>query len=164
MASIKVVDRDLTQGNLHRNIWYLAVPMILETGIQNIAQLLDTYWVGRLGSAALAAVPLISIFDPTPQVVEIGSLAFRIVAPTLVASTLGVVLGRGFDGAGDTVPAMAINLFTLWGIEAALAFVLSRHTSLGLTGIWWARAIANVANGFLFALWFRTGRWKRRKV
>jgi len=27
-------------------------------GVQNIAQVLDTYWVGRLGSAALAAVTI----------------------------------------------------------------------------------------------------------
>jgi len=49
---------DLTSGHLHRNIWYLAVPMMLETGILNVAQVLDTYWVGRLGSAALAAVTI----------------------------------------------------------------------------------------------------------
>ena len=49
-------DRDLTSGSLHRAIWYLALPMMLETGIMNVAQVLDTYWVGQLGSAALAAV------------------------------------------------------------------------------------------------------------
>lgn len=29
---------------------------------------------------------------------------------------------------------------------------------------WWGRAIANMANGLLFALWFRRGRWKRTEV
>ena len=50
--------RDLTSGSLHRNIWYLALPMMSETGIMNVAQVLDTYWVSRLGSAALAAVTI----------------------------------------------------------------------------------------------------------
>ena len=50
--------RDLTTGSLNRAIWYLAPAMMLETGIMNVAQLLDTYWVGRLGSAALAAVTI----------------------------------------------------------------------------------------------------------
>ena len=50
--------RDLTSGSLHRNIWYLALPMMLETGIMNVSQVLDTYWVSRLGSAALAAVTI----------------------------------------------------------------------------------------------------------
>ena len=43
-------ERDLTTGSLHRAIWYLAPPMMLETGILNVSQILDTYWVGRLGS------------------------------------------------------------------------------------------------------------------
>ena len=50
--------RDLTKGSLHRDIWYLAPPMMLETGILNVVQILDTYWVGQLGSAALAAVTI----------------------------------------------------------------------------------------------------------
>jgi len=50
--------RDLTTGNIHRNIWTLAVPMILEMGTLSVTQIVDTYWVGKLGSAALAAVTI----------------------------------------------------------------------------------------------------------
>ncbi|HDD23885.1 MAG TPA: MATE family efflux transporter [Chloroflexi bacterium] len=133
----------------------------------------SAWWVSAYGATYMAAFsmllfvfarPLIHIFDPTLEVVEIGATALRIVAPSLIASALGIVLARSFDGAGDTVPAMMINLFTLWGIETTLSLILSRWTSLGLTGIWWARTLANVANGLLLAIWFRIGRWKRRKV
>ena len=86
------------------------------------------------------------------------------IAPSLIASAVGVVLARGFDGAGNTVPAMAINLLTLWGTEIPVALALSRWLGLGATGVWWGRAIANVANGALFALWFRRGGWKRKEV
>ena len=51
-------ERDLTSGSLHRNIWFLSIPMILEMGILNVIQVLDTLWVGKLGSAALAAVTI----------------------------------------------------------------------------------------------------------
>jgi len=74
------------------------------------------------------------------------------------------VLARGFDGAGDTVPAMAVNLLTLWGVEVTFSYALARWLGLGIVGIWWGRAIANLANGLLFASWFRLGRWKQRKV
>ena len=50
--------RDLTTGSIHRNIWILAVPMILEMATLSVAQIVDTYWVGKLGSAALAAVTI----------------------------------------------------------------------------------------------------------
>ena len=82
----------------------------------------------------------------------------------MIANAAGVVLARGFDGAGNTVPAMTINLLTLWLLEVPLAYALSRWTGLGITGVWYGRAIANIANGVLFAVWFRRGKWKERVV
>ena len=50
--------RDLTTGSIHRNIWTLAVSMILEMATLSVTQIMATYWVGKLGSAALAAVTI----------------------------------------------------------------------------------------------------------
>jgi len=128
----------------------------------------NAYTAGYMAVAATLlfafAQPLIELFDPTPQVVDIGAACLRTVAPSLVPAAVGVVLARGFDGAGDTAPAMAVNLLTLWGMEAPLAFGLAHWVGLGVAGVWWGRAIANVANGLLFAIWFQLGRWKRRVV
>jgi putative MATE family efflux protein len=133
----------------------------------------SAWWVSAysavyMGVAALlltiSAPSLIALFDPTPEVVAFGTDCVRVVAWSMIGSAGGVVLARGFDGAGNTVPAMAINLLTLWGMELPLAFGLSRWLGLGVTGVWWGRAIANLANGLLFALWFRRGRWKERQV
>jgi Na+-driven multidrug efflux pump len=110
------------------------------------------------------APALIAFFDPTPQVVAFGTECIRIVAWSMIASAMGVVLARGFDGAGNTVPAMTINLITLWGMELPLAYGLSRWLGLGATGVFWGRALANLANGLFFAVWFRRGGWKRRDV
>jgi putative MATE family efflux protein len=133
----------------------------------------SAWWVGAYSAGYMVvaatiltvlANPLIALFDPTPQVVALGSECLRIVAWSMVLSSVGVVLARSFDGAGNTVPAMAINLLTLWCMEVPVAFGLSRWLGLGVTGVWWGRAIANLANGLLFALWFRRGRWKEREV
>jgi putative MATE family efflux protein len=133
----------------------------------------SAWWVSAYTAAYIAmaaallfffAQPLIRFFDPTPQVVTLGTECLRVVAWPLVASAVGVVLARGFDGAGNTVPAMAINLITLWGMEVPVAYGLSQWAGLGVTGIWWGRAVANLANGLLFAFWFRRGRWKQKEV
>jgi len=133
----------------------------------------SAWWVAAYNVSLLAAFaavflaftrPLIAVFDPTPEVVDLGSQCLRIVAPSLIFSAVGVVLARGFDGAGNTVPAMFVNLLTLWGMEVPLSYGLSQWTGLGITGVWVGRALANTANGLLFALWFRLGRWKRKKV
>lgn len=122
------------------------------------------YMVVVAGLLFTLADTLVVLFDDTPQVVAFGSQCLRIVALSLLASSVGVVLARAFDGAGNTIPAMAINLLTLWGMEIPLALWLSRGLGFGATGIWWGRALANLSNGAVFALWFRRGRWKHRKV
>jgi putative MATE family efflux protein len=110
------------------------------------------------------ARPLIELFDPTPQVVAFGSACLRTVSLSLIASAIGIVLARAFDGAGDTVPAAVVNLTSLWGVEVVLSFALARGLGLGTDGIWMGRAAANTVNGLMFAIWFRLGRWKKREV
>jgi Na+-driven multidrug efflux pump len=133
----------------------------------------SAWWVTAYAAGYMATVavvlfvfarPLVSLFDPTPAVVEFGTDCLRVVAPALVASAVGVVLARGFDGAGNTVPAMMINLVSLWLTEIPVAFGLSRWLGLGASGVWWGRAAANLTNGLLFAGWFKRGRWKEREV
>jgi len=133
----------------------------------------SAWWVAAYSAGYMAACALLltafapqlmHLFDPTPQVVALGTECLRVVAWSMVFSAVGVVLARGFDGAGNTVPAMTVNLLTLWVLEVPLAFGLSRWLALGVTGVWWGRAIANVGNGLLFAAWFRRGRWKERDV
>jgi len=133
----------------------------------------STWWVTAYDASLLAAFavvfftfarPLVAFFDPTPEVVDIGAECLRIVAPSLIFSAVGVVLARAFDGAGNTMPAMFVNLLTLWGLEAPLSYGLAQGTGLGITGVWVGRAFSNLANGLLFAFWFRLGRWKRKKV
>jgi Na+-driven multidrug efflux pump len=81
-----------------------------------------------------------------------------------VASAVGVVLSRGLDGAGKTTPAVGINLLSLWGVEVAAVFILSQGLGLGVVGVWWGRALANLANGLLFGWSFLRGRWKQKDV
>jgi putative MATE family efflux protein len=132
------------------------------------AWLVSAYTAIYMAAAGLLlfifARPLITLFDPTPEVVAFGTESLRIIAPSLLPTAVGIVLARGFDGAGNTVPAMAINLISLWGMEVPLAYGLSRWLGLGILGVWWGRALANLANGALFAGWFRRGKWKERKV
>jgi Na+-driven multidrug efflux pump len=130
-------------------------------------------WVGAYAAGYLLTVttllflfarPLVALFDPTPEVVAIGTTCIRIISFSIVVDGVGFIFGRGLDGAGNTKPSAVINLLTLWGLQLPLAFALSRWSGLGLTGIWIGRAAANVANGLLYAAWFRGGKWKEREI
>lgn len=48
--------RDYTRGSILRAILLLAVPMVMEMLMQSIFELVDAYFVGKLGAAALNAV------------------------------------------------------------------------------------------------------------
>ena len=131
------------------------------------------WWVAAYTAGYMAVVsallfvfarPLVTVFDATPEVVAYGAECLRVVAPTLAASAIGVVLARCFDGAGNTVPAMVVNLLSLWATEIPVAVGFSRWLGMGASGVWWGRAVANLVNGLLFAYWFTRGRWKERDV
>jgi len=122
------------------------------------------YMVVAAGFLFFMAEPLVKLFDPTPEVVTIGTECTRVIAFSMIGSAVGVVLARGFDGAGNTVPAMVINLLSLWALEVPFAYGFSRWLDMGTTGIWWGRVIANLANGLFFMIWFRRGRWKLKDV
>lgn len=110
------------------------------------------------------AEPIVAVFNNTPEVVDLGAQALRIFAVGYVFSALGSVIARSFDGAGNTVPAMVINLLTLWGLQIPLAWLLSQLLGWGTTGLWVGISAANVANGLIYAFWFQRGRWKQREV
>jgi putative MATE family efflux protein len=112
----------------------------------------------------LFAESIISIFNDTPEVVALGAQALRIFSIGYIFSAAGSVIARAFDGAGNTVPAMVINLLTLWGIQIPLAWLLSQALGWGTAGLWVGISAANVANGFIYAAWFKCGRWKQREV
>ena len=112
----------------------------------------------------LYAESIVAAFNDTPAVVALGAQALRIFSIGYVFSAVGVVMARAFDGAGNTVPAMVINLVTLWGIQIPLAWLLSQALGWGTIGLWAGITAANVANGCIFAVWFRRGRWKQRVV
>ncbi|PWH86179.1 MATE family efflux transporter [Brumimicrobium oceani] len=51
-------DRNLTQGSILSSLINLSVPIILANALQSMYQLIDTFWLGRLGVNAVAAVSL----------------------------------------------------------------------------------------------------------
>jgi putative MATE family efflux protein len=123
-----------------------------------------TYMLAVTTLLVVFAEPLITFFDPTPEVVAIGTTCIRIIAFSLVLDGIGIVLGRSMDGAGNTVPTAIVNLVTLWGLQLPAASALSQWLGFGLVGIWVGRALANAANGLLLGAWFLRGKWKEREV
>ncbi len=63
-------------------------------------------------------------------------------------------------GAGSMVSTMVLSIVGLWVLQFPIAYVFSKHTALGLDGIWWAYAVQNVLTALITWAWFARGKWK----
>lgn len=106
-----------------------------------------------------------AFFVPHSEAAIAESAAFiRITAFTFGCIGLMHVIAGTLRGAGSTTSAMMLSLIATWVIMFPLAYVLSRHTSLGARGIWWSYPITNVISAIIGVVWFLGGDWKKTKL
>ncbi len=104
----------------------------------------------------------IRIFTPDTDVIEIGTVYLRFLAPTFGFIAFSLVLGKALNGAGDTFSPMVITLGSQLVVGLGLVIILSHL--IGLNGVWIGIALSNVVQGIAMWLWYHTGRWKSIKM
>ncbi len=110
------------------------------------------------------AEPIVRLFNNDPGLVAIGAPFLRIATVGYLFLGINSALSNCISGAGDTLPNMIINIGMIWIAQIPLAYLLSNHTGLGFNGIRWAIAIAIIVAGIAYFAYFRSGRWKLKKV
>jgi Na+-driven multidrug efflux pump len=123
--------------------------------------------VGLIGVVCLVyfffPVPLMRLFSADSEVIDAGVRYMRMVAIVEMFMGVEIVLIGALSGAGDTaVPMVITSLFAAARVPAAA--LLSGPAGLGVDGIWVAIGLSVVVRGILMSAWFRTGRWKRRRL
>jgi putative MATE family efflux protein len=104
---------------------------------------------------------ILSMFIHHEPVLQIGVQYLRIVAPCYFLFALMFVSNGVVNGAGQTIVTMLFSLISLWMVRVPLAAYLSRHTSLGMKGIWIAMAAGFVVTAGVSFLYYLSGRWKK---
>jgi len=102
------------------------------------------------------------IFSDDLEVIGIGSDFLQWLSPTFGFIAFSLVLGKALNGAGDTFSPMMITLAAQLGVGLVLVILLSHY--IGLKGVWIGIALSNVVQGGAMWFWYRTGRWKTKKV
>ena len=85
-AAVRAAPRDYTSGSLGRAVLLLAVPMVLEMGMQSVFSVVDVYFVGRLGPEAVA---ILGLSDSLLALVFAVSIGLSMGAAALVARRIG---------------------------------------------------------------------------
>ncbi|WP_121820228.1 MATE family efflux transporter [Halostella salina] len=106
----------------------------------------------------LGAGNIVAVFSDDPQVVEVGRLFLRYVAPTFGFTGIFHAYKGAFRGAGQTLTAAAVSIAMLGGIRLPVAWFAAGP--FGPEGIWLAFAVSNVCGAVMGYAWYRRGTWR----
>jgi putative MATE family efflux protein len=119
---------EITDGSLLRALLVLAAPLIAQNLTQVVQQVVDIFWVGRLGAEAVAAVGL--VFPVTAVLGVLVALTPHVATQVLVSQRVGAG-----DEAGARVVAVhgvAIGVFA--GVVVAVAGHAAAESIVSLFG------------------------------
>ena len=112
----------------------------------------------------LGAEPIARLFNSDPELVATATTFLRISTVGYVALGALLILMLVLIATGDTLPPMLILSASLWLGAVLPVFLLTQFTSIGIIGVRWVLVTPAVMTALGLALYYRSGRWTRRKV
>jgi putative MATE family efflux protein len=107
---------------------------------------------------------VVRIFSNDAGLVSISSVFLRIGIVNFMMMGPASVLTSFLNGVGDTVVPLVASLVSMWGMQLPLAMFLPKIGNLGVYGIRWSMAIALSVRAITYVIYFKVGKWKRRKL
>ncbi len=126
----------------------------LFTSVMTISSLIVWFW----------AENVVCIFNTEPALVEITSTFLRMNIVIYMVFGMEMVLMNCLNGVGDTMIPMLTALIGLWLVQMPLAYFMPRITNLGVYGVRWAIITSEVLMAVTYAIYFKMGRWQRKRV
>ena len=119
-----------------------------------------------VGILAYAFAPaIVAFFVPgDPGVIAEGARFIRIMSLAWGGIGVQLCIVSAFRASGNMLIAMVIALVSQWMIQFPLAYVLSKHSVLQASGIWWSFPVTNVAVAVISVCWFANGGWKKTRL
>ncbi len=123
----------ILNGNMTKAILALAIPVIINSFLQTMYNLTDTYWLGTLGTEELAAINLIT---PVQNIVVNFGSGITVAGSVLIAQYIGA-------GKKDDAKSMANQIFACAILFAVFCAILCNLTTpaivtwLGAEGNTW---------------------------
>ncbi|MBC8571068.1 MATE family efflux transporter [Oscillospiraceae bacterium NSJ-54] len=129
-------------------------------GARNRKRLMDATRIGLIIAVAIMAVgtvifmalprQLLGFFNPSPQLLEIGIPALRIISLCFIFAALGIVFSTFFQAIGNGFISLLISLLRQLVLILPAAYLLAKIVGT-VVAVWWAFPIAE-AFSFLASL------------
>lgn len=110
------------------------------------------------------APTLIGLFSDDPEVIRHGVDNLIWMSFSFPFMAYGMVASQGFNGAGDTVTPMWMNVGCYWLWQLPLAWVLAVPAGYGPLGVFMALGISEATRAMVGVFLFRRGTWKTRQI
>jgi len=107
---------------------------------------------------------IISIFDTTPVVLEVGREYLYVIGATYAFLGLAVVLSQALSGAGATLSSFAIDSVVLIGLLVPFTILMLIFSDLSRLETWFIIAAGNVLSALAYAAWFKHGSWVHKQI
>ncbi len=155
MAVSTLVGQNMGAGNVQR-----------ASNITQLAALYAFIGLSLVGLLVYTIAPqIVAFFVPGDAgVISEGARFIRIMAMAWGGIGIQLCVVAAFRASGNMVSAMVIALVTQWMLQFPLAYVLSKHSTLGAEGIWWSFPITNILVALISLCWFARGSWKHTRL
>ena len=127
LEALRGSTRDFTEGRVGQAILLLAVPMVIEMGMESLFAVVDVYFVSQLGADAVATVGLT---ESLLTIVYTVAMGLGIGATAVVARRIGE---KDEDGAAEAA-VQAVSLGLAVSVAIGIFGARSARTLLGAMG------------------------------
>ena len=120
--------RDLTTGNVRRNLWFLAWPQTADGALRMVDQLADLIWAGFFGSLAIAGLGVAQQWNQLAFTARMGF-------DTGMRAMVSRAMGMGDTRLAEHIVFQAATITLLYAIFMVLVGVFLTDFLLGLLGV-----------------------------
>jgi putative MATE family efflux protein len=142
-----VIGRDWTKGNITSNLWALSWPVIVSSTVMTMGPIIDTIWIGKLGSAQMAGVGVATIIVMLVNSLIMGlftglrALVARFVGAGETknanhAAQQGLVIGAALSLVVAVIGYfLAEKILELWNLQPDVVAAGGAYMRISLVGI-----------------------------
>ncbi len=155
MANAALIGQNIGAKNMQR-----------ASDIAKMSILISFWFLSLLGLFVFIFAPnLIGFFIPwETEVIASGAVFLRTIALTFWFLGIQVAINGVFRASGNMIASLMLTLVSQLVLQFPLAYILSKHTSLGIEWIWYSFPITYILISLISLAWFASGNWKKTKI
>ena len=107
---------------------------------------------------------IMGIFSSSPETIELGVTAFRLLGAFQLIDGIGIVLSRTLQGAGSTMYVMFCEMICIWIVMIPFSWLAVERYGGNLAVTWLGLYLYMIVFSLMMVWKFREGGWKKVRI